>query len=106
MLGRRNFRAAGSLDHEKRPKTFAKTAGPAELSVAHGIRRHRAGMNDLPRAFPLSSASHGGRRGLPAAEMATRLEDEVAEWCFDTAGYIVLPGARACLALATLPPPH
>eukprot|EP01046_Picozoa_sp_COSAG06_P092610 COSAG06_NODE_38831_length_419_cov_0.975000_1_plen_24_part_01 len=24
--------------------------------------------------------------------MATRLEDEVVEWCFDTAGYIVLPG--------------
>ena len=42
MLRRRNFRAAGSLDHEKRPKTFAKTTGPAELSVAHGIRRHRA----------------------------------------------------------------
>ena len=38
MLGRRNFRAADSLGHEKRPKTFAKTAGPAESSVAHGIR--------------------------------------------------------------------
>ena len=43
MLGRRSFRAADSLGHEKRPKSFAKTAGPTKSSVAHGIRRHRAG---------------------------------------------------------------
>ena len=83
MLGRRNFRAAGSLDHEKRPKTFAKTAGPAELSVAHGIRRHRAALPSLqPLRFaqyrregvskdlldtqhvgPGAGRNHGSRRG-------------------------------------------
>ena len=43
MLGRRNFRAAGSLGHEKRPKTFGKTGGPVierRASIQSGMMIH------------------------------------------------------------------